>query len=178
MMKTRQSKRIKQKVLRKQISTTNSITCGTENPASLGCVFYELEGGEVATVFECQRWHEGHQGIMHGGISAAVLDEVMGRANRVHDRMEGEVQIPFVTAEMTVKYLKPIMRGETMTAYGRIDGKDGRKRFASGEILSSKGEIMDTATGVYVSVDIVDTNADWKDAQLGVGVGADDPKEL
>ena len=65
-----------------------------------------------------------------------------------------------------------------MTAYGRIDGKDGRKRFASGEILSSKGEIMATATGVYVSVDIVDTNADWKDAQLGVGVGADDPKEL
>ncbi|MGN0736482.1 MAG: PaaI family thioesterase [Anaerovoracaceae bacterium] len=177
-MKAQYSKRIKRKVLRKQISTTSSITCGTENPASLGCVFYELEGGEVATVFKCGRWHEGHEGIMHGGMSGAVLDEVMGRANRVYNRREGDFQIPFVTAEMTVKYLKPVLRGETMTAYGRIDSGNGRKRFASGEILNSEGEIMAAATGVYVSVDIVDTNADWKHAQMGEEPGPDDPKEL
>ena len=58
-MKAQHSKRIKKKVIRRQISTTNSITCGTENPASLGCVFYELEGGEVATVFKCGRWQTG-----------------------------------------------------------------------------------------------------------------------
>ena len=177
-MKTQQSKRIKQKVLRKQVSTTNSITCGTENPASLGCVFYELEGGEVATVFKCGRWHEGHEGIMHGGMSGAVLDEVMGRANRVYNRSEGEFQVPFVTAEMTVKYLKPILSGEIMTAYGRIDSRDGRRRFASGEILNGKGEILASAEGIYVSVDIVDDNGDRRGVQQGMELEPDDPKEL
>lgn len=177
-MKIQQSKRDKKKVLRKQISTTTSITCGTENPASLGCVFYELEGGEVATVFCCGRWHEGHAGIMHGGMSGAVLDEVMGRANRSYDRLTGGLKVPVVTAEMTVKYHKPIMNGELMTAYGRIDSKDGRKRFASGEIVNEVGEIMASATGVYVSVNIVDTNEEWKQAQQGTDLGPDDPKEL
>ena len=177
-MKAQHSKRIKKKVIRRQISTTNSITCGTENPASLGCVFYELEGGEVATVFKCGRWHEGHEGIMHGGMSGAVLDEVMGRANRSYDRLTGGLKVPVVTAEMTVKYLKPIMSGELMTACGRIDRRDGRKRFASCKIVNEAGEIMVSASGVYVSVDIVDTNADWKQAQLGTEPGPDDPEEL
>ncbi len=177
-MKTQQSKRIKKKVIRKQISTTTSITCGTENPASLGCTYYELEGGEVAATFRGGKWHEGHEGIMHGGISGSVLDEVMGRANRSYDRLQGGLKVPVVTAEMTVKYLKPIMSGELMTAYGRIDRKDGRKRFASGEILNEAGEVMATATGVYVAVDIVDANDDWRRVQMGMEPGADDPEEL
>ena len=37
---------------------------------------------------------------------------------------------------------------------------------------------MVSASGVYVSVDIVDTNADWKQAQLGTEPGPDDPEEL
>ena len=37
---------------------------------------------------------------------------------------------------------------------------------------------MASATGVYVSVDIVDTNADWEQAQLGAEPGPDDPEEL
>lgn len=77
-----------------------------------------------------------------------------------------------------MKYLKPIMSGEVMTAYGRIDSKDGRKRFASGEIVNEAGEIMASATGVYVSVDFVDNNTDRKQAQLGMELGPDDPEEL
>ena len=177
-MKIQQSKRTKKKVLRKQISTTTSITCGKENPASLGCVFYELEGGEVATVFRCGTLQEGHEGIMHGGLSGAVLDEVMGRANRSYDRLTGGLKVPVVTAEMTVKYLKPIMSGESMIAYGRVDSKDGRKRFASGEIVNEAGEIMASSTGVYVSVDFVENNTYWKQAQHGMELGPDDPEEL
>ena len=42
--------REKKRVLRKQIPTPTSITCGAENNASLGCQFYELEGGERVAV--------------------------------------------------------------------------------------------------------------------------------
>ena len=72
-MKTQRQKR---KVISKQLPTPCSITCGSENPASLGCQFYELEGGEVGTIFTPRSIHEGHNGIMHGGMSGAVLDEL------------------------------------------------------------------------------------------------------
>lgn len=177
-MKTQYSNRIKRKVLRKQASTRNSITCGTENPASVGCVFYEMEGGEVATVFRGGRWHEGHEGMLHGGITASILDEVMGRANRAYDNMMGEPGGPVVTAEMTVRYLKPVMSGELMTAFGRIDRREGRRRFASGEIVNEIGEVMASATGVYVSVSADYASGDIKPDRLGGALGPEDIKEL
>lgn len=150
------AERIKKKVISKQLVTPRSITCGTENPASVGCRFYELEGGELGTFFVPQSIHEGHNGIMHGGISGAVLDEVMGRSTLAHaDAESSDDWIPrYVTAEMTVKYKKPIKTGEKMFAYGRVDKVDGRCRFASGEIIDETGELMVTATGVYVQVEI------------------------
>ena len=146
--------RIKSRVEGKQLSTPNSITCGTGNPGSLKCIFYDLENGEVATVFTPQRIHEGHTGIMHGGLSAAVLDETMGKATIHRTAKSEEEWLPkYVTAEMTTKYLKPILIGNKMFVYGRVDKIEGRCCFTSAEITDEEGEVMATATGVYVKVD-------------------------
>ncbi len=165
--------RVKKKVICKQLSTATAITCGTDNPAGLGCVFYELEGGEVATQFVAGKWHEGHDGIMHGGLSGAVLDEVMGRSNRAYDKMSGGVNTFVVTGEMTVKYYQPICVGQLMTAYGRVERCEGRKRFASSEILNEEGVVMASATGFYISVKEDETNYD--DMR---GKSDSDPEEL
>lgn len=145
--------REKRKVIGKQIPVHSSITCGDENPASLGCRFYELEGGEVATVFAAKYIHEGHNGIMHGGLSAAVLDELMGRATLNSRLSDTEDWIPkYVTAEMTTKYKRPIAIGAPMRGFGRVDREEGRCCFTSSEIVDENGEIMASATGVYVRV--------------------------
>lgn len=172
------TERKKYKVIAKQIPTRTSITCGTENPASLGCTFYELESGEIAAPFTCGPLQEGHEGIMHGGFTAAVLDEAMGRANRICCRECGEYDVPFFTAEMTVKYLKPVLRGAKMVAYARVERKDGRKRYACGEIIDENGEIMATATGLYISVKINDDNLDYSRINGGSELTEDDPEEL
>lgn len=174
-MKVQRIERDRKKVTGKQASTATSITSGTKNPASLGCIYYELESGEVATVFRCDRWHEGHEGIMHGGLSAAILDEAMGRANWAYDGMNGEERASIMTAEFTVKYLKPILRGEKMTAYARIERKEGRKRFASGEILNEDGVVMAKASGVYVSVEI---EGDEEDREAAADPSGAEPEEL
>lgn len=119
------------------------------------CIFYELEGGEVSTIFVPTKLHEGHAGIIHGGLSAAVLDELMGRAT-VNTVNECEDKLPkHVTAEMTTKYLRPIPIGEKMFAYGRVDRTEGRRCYASSEIVNEDGELMATATGVYVKVNTI-----------------------
>ena len=70
------------------------------------------------------------------------------------------------------------MSGELMTAFGRIDRREGRRRFASGEIVNETGEIMASATGVYVSVSTDYANDDIKPDRLGGALGPEDPEEL
>lgn len=150
--------REKKKVIAKQIPTQNSITCGSENPATMGCVFYVLEDGEVATFFTPQMIHEGQLRIMHGGLTAAVLDELMGRA--VLSYYEGEPPKEegfisrYVTAEMTTKYKKPIIIGSKTYGYGRVIRNEGRRTYAFAELLNEEGEIVATAESVFVEIKV------------------------
>ncbi len=173
-MKVQKSDREKKKVLRKQSMEENSIICGVKNPSSLKCVFYELEGGEVGTEFIAERFQEGHENMMHGGFIAAILDEVMGRSI---NNIEGGEPDPFVTAEMTVNYLQPIAVGLQMYSYGRVVRSEGRRCYATGEIINDEGVIMAKGQAVYVRVEQVGT-VDPEDYEgLGIeALGPEDPK--
>lgn len=50
--------------------------CGKHNPEGLKLEF-TLGGGEIATRFVAQKRHQGYKDVLHGGILAMVLDEVM-----------------------------------------------------------------------------------------------------
>ncbi len=149
--------REKKRVLCKQVPPASSITCGSSNPSALGCTFYELEDGEIGTIFTPQHMHEGHRGVMHGGMSAAVLDELMGRAI-LHTDFCRQLQCTptYVTAEMTVEYKKPVFVGSKMYGYGKIDKVEGRRCYTSSVISDENDEIMAEAKGIYVRVDAPD----------------------
>ncbi|MBR5129080.1 MAG: PaaI family thioesterase [Firmicutes bacterium] len=145
-------------VIYKQLPTPFSITCGPENPASLGCEFYVLEDNEVATTFVSDKIHEGQLSIMHGGLTASVLDELMGRAVMAyHDeeqRCEEVFISRYVTAEMTTKYKKPIRIGDRVYGYGSVVDHEGRKSFASAYLINEKEEILATAEGLFIEVKV------------------------
>lgn len=149
-MRLQRIDREKKKILRKQVPTDNSIICGTQNPSTLGCTFYELEGGGVAVEFIAGRLHEGHGHMMHGGFIAAVLDEVMGRST---NNAGIPTDKPFVTAEMTTYFQCPIEVGKKMYAFGRVERSEGRRYYATGEIVDEDGIVMARGTGVYVKVE-------------------------
>ena len=151
---------------------------GTENPASLGCDFYELEDGELATFFTPKEIHEGHDGIMHGGLSGAILDEVMGRCNFV-EAADGTLYNPYVTGEMTVRYYLPIRVGTKMRAFGRVDRSEGRKNFNSGEILDADGVVVAEAAGIYIRTNFIDDQNVPEGEKRGIlPLTAEDPAEL
>ncbi len=158
---------ITKKVIYKQLPTPNSITCGPENPASLGCQYYVLEDKEVATVFVPKQVHEGQLGIVHGGLSAAVLDELMGRAvlafheEEIEEDMDHDIDYDmdrvisrYVTAEMTTRYKKPILIGHKIYGYGRVISHEGRRTFASAELMDEGGERVATAEAVFVEIKV------------------------
>ncbi len=53
--------------------------CGVENPIGLNLRFYEAEDGHVEARFTPKEEHQGYPGVLHGGITSALLDETIGR---------------------------------------------------------------------------------------------------
>ena len=138
---------MKYKVSNKQDNSTKCFICGKENPIGLHAHFYELETNEVACIFTTEENHEGHPGILHGGIISAVLDETMGRVMLI-DRQP----TPVYTIELTIKYLKTVPSCVKLTALGRITLAEGRLHETTGEIYLPSGEIAATAVGKYLDV--------------------------
>ncbi|OFW61648.1 MAG: thioesterase [Actinobacteria bacterium RBG_16_64_13] len=125
------------------------LVCGVENPAGLKGRFFELEGGELAGVFQTGQQHQGYPGRLHGGLVSAILDETIGRAiNLAHSDAWG------VTVEFTVKFRKPVPLDREIRAIGRITRDSSRIFEGTGEIVLEDGSIAANAHGKYLKLPI------------------------
>lgn len=75
--------------------------CSPDNPIGLKMTFTE-EGDYVISEWKPSEHYQGYVNILHGGIQAALLDEIASWTVYVKARTGG------VTSSMTVDYLKPV----------------------------------------------------------------------
>jgi uncharacterized protein (TIGR00369 family) len=88
--------------------------CGKDNPGGLQVRFAVDHAARTITGrFTPRREHEGWEGIVHGGIIAALLDEAMVK-------LAAHLGEPAVSAEITVKFKAPAAPGEELTVTGKI----------------------------------------------------------
>ena len=87
--------------------------------------------------------HAGSPSRVHGGVLALVLDEVLGTAVT-------SAGASGMTVSMTVSLWAGTPFGVPVEIAARLTGREGRKSYASGEILVD-GAITAEATAVYVS---------------------------
>ena len=113
--------------------------CGKANPSGLKLPIVEKPGG-VEMTYAVPEGYAGWQGIVHGGIVATILDELMAWACNQSDRS-------MVTAEMTVRYRKPIKTGQPIHGIGRITEDRGRLILAEARLLDGSGTLLAEATG-------------------------------
>jgi uncharacterized protein (TIGR00369 family) len=136
---------MRRKVTGSQNISRMCLVCGAENPLGLKGRFYELENGELAGVFAPRPEHQSYPQLLHGGISAAILDETIGRAITItHPGTWG------VTAELTVRYRRPVPIGGEVRAIGRITRDTPRLFEGTGEILLDDGTVAVEAAGKYI----------------------------
>ena len=64
-----------------QPNSRHCFVCGIANPFGLGLRFYQTGLGEVAAEVTVPEHFQGYPGIVHGGVVAAMLDEIAGRAH-------------------------------------------------------------------------------------------------
>ncbi len=155
----------------KQANSHNCFVCGLKNPFGLQLRFYRTGPGEVTTDYIVPRHFEGYPGVVHGGIVAAMLDEVVGRAVMGEDPVNPRF---LYTARLTVRYRKNVPIGVPLRVVGRLgEDKQGRAT-AAGAIYDPAGTLLAEADGLLVDVpEDVLKSADLE--ALGWKVYADEP---
>ncbi|MDW7980417.1 MAG: PaaI family thioesterase [Verrucomicrobiales bacterium] len=126
--------------------TRSCFVCGEANPAGLKLRF-QTDGRVVEGRFVPQAAHVGFKGVVHGGIIATVLDEVMVWACAVATRQFA------VCAELTVRFLKPVRPGEELVVTGElVVNRKGRIFEAKASARSAAGTTVAEATGKYLPI--------------------------
>ena len=135
--------------LKKQPNARDCFVCGMKNDFGLKARFYDTEDNEVVVYFTPRDEHQSYPGRLHGGIAAAILDEVVGRAMQTIDP-----DIWGVTTDLEIKYRKPLPLNCELKAVGRITESNRMMFEGTGEILTPEGEVAVSAHGLYMKMDV------------------------
>jgi acyl-coenzyme A thioesterase PaaI-like protein len=109
--------------------------CGRKNPDGLYIKSF-WQDHEAVAHFQPQPNQMGHKGLVNGGILATLVDchsigLAMAHAHKEEGREIGTLPlITYVTASLTVNYLKPTpLNQEPLEVRAHIKKTDGRKTF-------------------------------------------------
>lgn len=134
--------------MKKQPTSRMCFVCGESNPAGVHVRFYEQEDGSVLACFTGAEQHQSYPGRMHGGVITAILDEAIGRAVMIDN---GE-SVWGVTAEINVRFRRPVPLGVELTAVGRVTDENRRAFEGTGELYLPDGTVAVEASGKYVKL--------------------------
>jgi len=121
--------------------------CGKNNPDGMRLRFtYDEDRDCFVSRFRLGKRYTGPPGHCHGGIIATILDEAMGKVNKVRN-------VVAVTAEITVNYLKPVPLNKPLRVESREVSVKGRRHINEGEILNQNGEVLARGRGLFIAID-------------------------
>ncbi|HZP28402.1 MAG TPA: PaaI family thioesterase [Acidimicrobiia bacterium] len=107
-------------------------------------IHLEVDGLDVRGEGTLGSAYEGPPGCVHGGVIAALFDELLGVANITSG-------VGAMTGTLTVKYRSPTPLNTRLTFAARTDSIEGRKVFTSGTIHAGE-RLCAEAEGVFIQV--------------------------
>ncbi|KAF4985199.1 hypothetical protein FDECE_16740 [Fusarium decemcellulare] len=125
---------------------TSTTLAGPDTISPPPFVYADDEAGSLLAFYHLGRRLSGHSGLVHGGISAVLLDECMGRAS--FPRLDGKIA---VTANLTLNYKSPIPVDSIILVRADVTEVQGRKAWVRGVIENAEdGQVLVEATGLYI----------------------------
>jgi acyl-coenzyme A thioesterase PaaI-like protein len=122
--------------------------CGSKNPLGLQLQFF-VDGNRLCTRFRPQPHLQGFEGVLHGGLQSAVLDDLM--CNHLF-RIE---KISTTTAELSLRFRLPVpIEGELLFA-SEVTGRHGKVWEMKATVIPYGGDPrpLTTATGRFVEIE-------------------------
>jgi uncharacterized protein (TIGR00369 family) len=121
--------------------------CGENNPEGMHLKFnHDEERDCFVCRFRLGKRYTGPPGHCHGGIIATILDEAMGKVNKLR-------HVVALTSEITVNYLKPVPLNQPLRVESREVSVRGREHINTAEILNQKGEVLAKSKGLFIAID-------------------------
>lgn len=118
--------------------------CGGGNARGMKLTFEQDNAArKIIGRFRLGAEYQGAFGIIHGGVIALVLDEVMGKVCRFRE-------VRAVTAEMNIEYLRPVRVDADLVVEGYEAEMEGRNLSLIGEIRDAAGNLLARSRGRFV----------------------------
>jgi len=117
--------------------------CGQDNPIGLKLKFSRVGEG-VWAEFTPSDLHAGYEGLVHGGILAALIDDAMANVWAANGREA-------VTAKIEVRFRQEAKPGEKLLVRAEPAGSKGRLRIARATVTRADGALVAEGSG-FVSV--------------------------
>ena len=115
---------------------------GLRNPLAPPLTVHHDSEGRCWSEFTLGSVYEGPPGLVHGGISAMILDQLLGEV------ATDELTTPKFTGTITVRYLRGTPLGP-LRAEAVIDRNENHKTYARGFISDAQGPTVE-AEGVFI----------------------------
>jgi len=118
---------------------TRCFVCGPDNPIGLKLRFAR-EGEGVRAEFTPSELHVGFEGLVHGGILAALIDDALANVWF----MKGEEA---VTAKIEVRFRREVRPGEPLIVVAEPTGSKGGMMTGRAQVRRRDGEVVADGTG-------------------------------
>lgn len=122
--------------------TYGNAVVGMRNPIAPPLEVTHDPSGRASATFHLNALYEGPPGLVHGGVTALILDQIFGEAAAAGGS-------PGMTGTLTLRYLKGTALGDCQ-AEGWIDRVEGVKTFVKGAMRNAKGEDTVTGEGIFI----------------------------
>jgi acyl-coenzyme A thioesterase PaaI-like protein len=104
-------------------------------------------GDEIDARLTLRAAHEGAPGRSHGGVVAALFDDVFGF-------VLGVIGQPAFTGSLSIRYVKATPLHRPLSCRARATGRQGRKIHMAGELVDIEAdEVTARATALFIAVD-------------------------
>lgn len=112
-----------------------------------------VEGKRIVGEGVFNEVYEGPNGCIHGGMIAAIYDEILAMANVISD-------VAGPTVALTVNYKRPTPLHQPLRFEGWTESSEGRKTITKGRCLLN-GEVISEAEGVFIRLDPTRAYPQW-----------------
>ncbi len=110
--------------------------CGRANPVGLYMKFFDNGENEVFSHYTVAARYQSYPGVVHGGILASMLDEVVARVSMIDDPHHFMMSV-----RLNVVYRQPVPVDTPLRIVGKIVHLRGRLGKAEGKIHLPDGSV-------------------------------------
>ena len=103
--------------------------------------FFDNGDNEVVSEYTISSEYQGYPGIVHGGVLAAILDEIVGRISLIEDFHHFMMSV-----RLDIKYRKPVPTHTPLRFVGKREHLGGRYGRARGMIYLPDGTLATEAS--------------------------------